>query len=49
LEPLTRAKGLSLADRACLVLALRRNEFVVTADRPWGDLPELGIEIELIR
>jgi ribonuclease VapC len=49
LEPLTRAKGLSLADRACLVLALRRGETAVTADRPWAELPGLGIEIVLIR
>lgn len=49
LEPFTRPKGLSLADRACLVLALRRGERVVTADRPWAELPDLEITVELIR
>lgn len=49
LEPTTRAKGLSLADRACLVLALTRGEPAITADRPWGELPDLGVDIVLIR
>jgi ribonuclease VapC len=38
LRPLTKAHGLSLADRACLALAKRLNIPVVTADREWADL-----------
>ena len=48
LRPLTRAKGLSLGDRACLALARERGVPAVTANRAWAAL-DLGIEIELIR
>ena len=48
LRSLTRAKGLSLGDRACLALARERGVPAVTADRAWAAL-DLGIEIELIR
>lgn len=44
----TRHRGLSLADRACLALALDKGLPVVTADRAWGGLG-LAIEVELIR
>jgi len=44
----TRARGLSLGDRACLALAQRDRLRVLTADRAWGDL-DLGVEIEVIR
>jgi PIN domain nuclease of toxin-antitoxin system len=44
----TRHRGLSLADRACLALALELKLPVVTADRAWADL-DLGVEIRLIR
>jgi ribonuclease VapC len=44
----TRRFGLSFADRACLALALRVGEPVVTADRRWGDL-DLPVEVRLIR
>jgi len=44
----TRHRGLSLADRACLALAMELNLPVVTADRAWADL-DLGIDIRLIR
>lgn len=44
----TRERGLSLADRACLALAIDRQTAVVTADRTWGDLA-LGIDVELLR
>ena len=41
----TRPLGLSLADRACLALALDRGEVAHTADRAWLRLrPELDIE-----
>ncbi len=48
LRPLTKAHGLSLADRACLALAKRLDIPVVTADRNWRDL-NLGITVQLIR
>ena len=44
----TRAYGLSLADRACLALALERKRPVLTADRVWSEL-DLEIDIRLIR
>ena len=48
LRPLTKASGLSLADRACLALAKRLDIPVLTADRDWADL-NLGITVQLIR
>ncbi len=48
LRPATRAKGLSLGDRACLGLALTVGAKVLTADRNWAEL-DLGIDITLIR
>jgi PIN domain nuclease of toxin-antitoxin system len=44
----TRTHGLSLADRACLALALDRDLPVLTADRAWADLG-LEVEIQLVR
>lgn len=44
----TRSLGLSLADRACLALALRERAIAVTSDRAWAKL-DIGCEIELIR
>ncbi len=44
----TRQLGLSLADRACLALALELEAEVLTADRTWADL-DLGPRIVLIR
>ena len=44
----THQKGLSLADRACLALAMERNVPVLTADRAWGEL-DLPVEIRLVR
>jgi PIN domain nuclease of toxin-antitoxin system len=43
-----RHYGLSLADRACLALAMQRGTIVLTADRVWFEL-SLNIEIQLIR
>jgi len=48
LREATRPRGLSLADRACLALALSRQLPVLTADREWQDL-DVGVKIELIR
>jgi ribonuclease VapC len=48
LWPLTRQQGLSLADRACLSLALRLGLTVVTCDRAWAQLP-LDLEVQLLR
>lgn len=46
--PATRAKGLGIADRACLALARRMGVPAVTADRAWAEL-HLGVEVVLIR
>ncbi len=48
LRPLTRAAGLSLADRTCLALAASLDLTALTADRAWADLG-LGVRVELIR
>jgi ribonuclease VapC len=44
----TRQRGLSLADRACLALALELGSPVFTADRNWTGLA-IGADIRLIR
>jgi ribonuclease VapC len=44
----TQKFGLSLGDRACLVLALRRNVAALTADHVWSKL-DLPIAIQQIR
>jgi len=44
----TKAAGLSLADRACLVLAERLGVPALTADRGW-EHADLAVEIRLIR
>jgi ribonuclease VapC len=48
LRQLTRERGLSLGDRACLALAGRRDWEVLTADAAWAGLP-LGVRVEVIR
>lgn len=45
---LSRPAGLSLADRACLALGLKRQLPVLTADRSWAKA-EIGVKIKLIR
>lgn len=44
----TRPLGLSLADRACLALALDLKAPIYTADRSWKKL-KLGLRMHLIR
>jgi ribonuclease VapC len=48
LREVTRGKGLSFADRACLATAIRRGATALTADRSWASL-DLPCPIELIR
>jgi len=48
LRPLTRAAGLSLADRACLALAARLAAPALTADRAWQQLA-LDVDVHTIR
>ncbi len=44
----TRHLGLSLADRACLALAMERSGTAVTADRAWSKLLD-GVRVRVIR
>jgi PIN domain nuclease of toxin-antitoxin system len=48
LAPKTHAVGLSLGDRACLMLAKRLGRPAVTADRSWREL-KLGVKVVLVR
>ncbi len=48
LLPSTQSAGLSLADRACLALALTRAQPVLTADRVWARL-DLDVEVRMVR
>ena len=43
----TKPSGLSLGDRICLATAARASYVAVTADRVWGEVP--GIKVEIIR
>lgn len=47
LWPAARPLGLSLADRACLALALELGVTALTADRAWAELriPDLRVEV----
>ncbi|MEX0620762.1 MAG: type II toxin-antitoxin system VapC family toxin [Solirubrobacterales bacterium] len=47
MRPSTRSLGLSLADRACLSLAMFRECPVYTADRAWAGL-DIGVDVKLI-
>ena len=44
----TKHRGLSLADRACLALAVELKMPVMTGDRAWRDI-DLGVEIRFFR
>jgi ribonuclease VapC len=48
LRPLTRDRGLSLGDRACLALAKRLDRPVLTADATWSGL-DIPLELRQIR
>lgn len=48
LRPLTKDKGLSLGDRACLALGLRLESPIYTADRSWEGL-DVGADVRLVR
>ncbi len=48
LLPASKHLGLSLADRACLALAIEKQIPVITADAVWDKL-KLDVEINLIR
>lgn len=48
LRAATRAKGLSLGDRACLTLAAATAAPALTADRIWREL-DVGVDVRLIR
>lgn len=45
---LTKSRGLSLGDRACLALAAREGLSALTADRAWKGV-EIGAAIEFVR
>lgn len=49
LSPLTKSKGLSLGDRACIALGQKLQLPIYTADRIWGELKLENAEIKLIR
>lgn len=44
----TKRYGLSLADRACLGLAIQLDVPVLTADRVWSEI-DLPVDVQLIR
>jgi ribonuclease VapC len=48
LRQVTRSRGLSLGDRACLALALQKGLPVLTADRTWEDI-DVSVRVELVR
>jgi PIN domain nuclease of toxin-antitoxin system len=49
LSSLAWTHGLSLGDRACLATARCLRRTVLTAERDWRRLPNLGIRIQVIR
>lgn len=48
LRPVTKAAGLSFADRACLALAVQAQSPVLTTDRAWKGL-RVGVPVRLVR
>jgi PIN domain nuclease of toxin-antitoxin system len=49
LQAITKEKGLSLGDRACIALGMELNLPVYTADKIWIDIDLPDISIKLIR
>jgi ribonuclease VapC len=49
LRPITKQRGLSLGDRACLALAGRMKARAITADQGWKDLGLTNVKVEIIR
>ena len=49
LAPFAWTHGLSLGDRACLAAARITGMPVLTGERRWAELPDLGIQIQWIR
>ena len=47
--PGTTEAGLSLGDRACLTLAMLRKVPALTADQTWVRIPDLRVDVVLIR
>lgn len=48
LRNVTRSKGLSLGDRACLALAAELDAIAVTTDTAWAEIAH-GVRVELAR
>lgn len=48
LRPATRKLRLSLGDRACLALGLKKGLPVLTADKLWATA-DVGVQVEVIR
>jgi PIN domain nuclease of toxin-antitoxin system len=49
LWPVTHSRGLSLADRACLALAIQVRRPAVTADQAWTQLSVDGLVVHSLR
>lgn len=45
----TKGHGLSLGDRACIALGRLRGATVLTAERTWERVPDLGVIINRVR
>ena len=48
LRPITKSRGLSFGDRACLSLGMLLKSSVVTMDKAWKNL-NIGVEIKVLR
>ncbi|MGZ5296753.1 MAG: hypothetical protein ACXWYT_07540 [Actinomycetota bacterium] len=49
LWPITRRRGLSLGDRACLALARSLSGTAITTDTRWAELETTGITVQVVR
>ncbi|MEN8237114.1 MAG: type II toxin-antitoxin system VapC family toxin [Pseudomonadota bacterium] len=48
LRKITKSKGLSLGDRACIALGKTSGKIVITADKIWDSI-DCGVKIKVIR